>query len=232
MTTYWLKFILLSDATFGRGDGVAGLVDAEVQHDEAGLPYLGGKTLKGLLGAECAEILFALRQNPARNMDKWESAAAQLFGQPGSGTKETGMMHVGDAYLPKPLRAAVWTEFVSLDDAARGEFRRITLESLTALRRQTAMDAVSGAPLKNSLRTMRVIVRETPFESELTLLNEIQLPQQSLLAACVRAFRRVGSGRNRGRGRVQAEIYDRYPADSIQPVTTRWFAQFQREVQP
>ncbi len=231
MTTYWLKFTLLSDATFGRGDGVAGLVDAEVQHDEAGLPYLGGKTLKGLLGAECAEILFALRQNPTRDMDKWESTAAQLFGQPGSGNKETGMMHVGDACLPKPLRAAVWAEFAGLDDAARGEFRRITLESLTALRRQTAMDAVSGAPLKNSLRTMRVIVRETPFEAELTLLNEIQLPQQALLAACVRAFRRAGSGRNRGRGRVHADIYNQYPADGMKPVTDQWFAQFQREVQ-
>ena len=74
------------------------------------------------------------------------------------------------------------------------------------------------------------VVRRT-FEAELTLLNEIQLPQQALLAACVRAFRRAGSGRNRGRGRVQAEIYDRYPADGIQPVTARWFAQFQREVQ-
>lgn len=41
--TLWLKFTLLSDTAFGRGDGVAGLVDAEVLHDPYGLPYLGGK---------------------------------------------------------------------------------------------------------------------------------------------------------------------------------------------
>lgn len=33
MTTLELHLKLLSDATFGRGDGVAGLVDAEVEHD-------------------------------------------------------------------------------------------------------------------------------------------------------------------------------------------------------
>ena len=41
---YWLKIDLLSDTTLGRGDGVAGVVDAEVQHDAYGLPYLSGKT--------------------------------------------------------------------------------------------------------------------------------------------------------------------------------------------
>jgi len=36
-----LKFMLKTDTTFGRGDGVAGLIDSEVQHDEFGLPFLG-----------------------------------------------------------------------------------------------------------------------------------------------------------------------------------------------
>src|SRR3990172_4158071 len=100
MTTYWLKIKLISDATFGRGDGVAGLVDAEVQHDEYGLPYLSGKNLKGLLGAECAEILFALEHSRPGTMDGWKAAAQHLFGEPGSGVDETGLMRVGDACLP------------------------------------------------------------------------------------------------------------------------------------
>jgi len=62
MMTFLLKFTLESDATFGRGDGVAGVVDSEVQHDPYGFPYLGGRALKGLLGDECANILFALEQ--------------------------------------------------------------------------------------------------------------------------------------------------------------------------
>lgn len=60
MTAYKLQFDLRSAATFGRGDGVAGLVDEEVEHDGDGLPFLRGRTLKGLLAEECANILYAL----------------------------------------------------------------------------------------------------------------------------------------------------------------------------
>ena len=44
-----LHMELLSDATFGRGEGTAGQVDTEVEHDEFGIPYIGGKAVRGLL---------------------------------------------------------------------------------------------------------------------------------------------------------------------------------------
>jgi CRISPR/Cas system CMR subunit Cmr4 (Cas7 group RAMP superfamily) len=56
MEIYHLKIKLLSDTTFGRGDGVAGLIDQEVEHDANGFPYLRGRTLKGLLSEECDNI--------------------------------------------------------------------------------------------------------------------------------------------------------------------------------
>ena len=37
MNKYKLKIKLLSDTTFGRGDGVAGIADQEVEHDSYGL---------------------------------------------------------------------------------------------------------------------------------------------------------------------------------------------------
>ena len=40
--------------------GVAGLIDREVEHDRYGLPYLHGRTLKGLLGEEADNLLYAL----------------------------------------------------------------------------------------------------------------------------------------------------------------------------
>ena len=39
MKTYWLKFTTKIDSTFGKGDGLAGLVDVEVMHDKYGLPF-------------------------------------------------------------------------------------------------------------------------------------------------------------------------------------------------
>lgn len=57
MTIYKMKIQLLSDTTFGRGDGVAGLIDQEVEHDADGFPYLRGRTLKGLLSEECDNLI-------------------------------------------------------------------------------------------------------------------------------------------------------------------------------
>lgn len=39
MTRYILQIKLESDAAFSRGDGVAGTVDSEVQHDQNGLLF-------------------------------------------------------------------------------------------------------------------------------------------------------------------------------------------------
>ena len=220
MTTFWLKFTLKSDATFGRGDGVAGVVDSEVQHDTYGLPYLGGRALKGLLGEECANILFALeRQGWA---ERWQKAAQRLFGEPGSQEEDQALLHIGDARLPEDLREAVKR------GVKRGELtREQVLHSLTAIRRQTAIDPQTGAPLKETLRSMRVILRETPFEASLTFEANPTDDDLALLVACVKALRRAGTGRNRGRGELQARLYDAQGDD----VTDVYFARFQEAIQ-
>ncbi len=220
MTHYLLKMTLLSDATFGRGDGLAGVVDAEVQHDVAGFPYLGGRTVKGLLGAECADILFALGKALPKDEARWEAAGLRLFGDSGAALTGEANLRVGPAQLPADLRAAVAYEG-KLEPAD-------VLESLTAIRRQTAMDPVSGAPQKNSLRSMRVILRETPFEAELRFTEPPQPDDLALLAACVMALHRAGTGRNRGRGRLQAALLDADGAD----VTQTCFAEFKKAVNP
>lgn len=232
--SYWIRLSLLSDTTFGRGDGVAGLVDSEVQHDELGLPYLGGKTLKGLLGAECAEILFALERAGGADLAAWQAAAHFLFGRPGSRLDEAASMAVGDARLPSDLRSQLAQPFAqAADPAARHQLRSTNLESLTALRRQTAMDAVSGAPRRNTLRTMRVVLRTTIFDAPLTFATPPPGAARSLLAACTRALRRAGTGRNRGRGRLSAELYAGDPADAgTMPVTDTWFDEFTKAVLP
>lgn len=206
MKTFWLKLTLKSDATFGSGDGVAGLVDSEIQHDEYGLPYLGGRTLKGLLGEECANILFALEcQGKAQ---RWQKAALRLFGSWGSRNEDQSLLHVGDARLPEELRQAVRRGI------ERGELtREQVLHSLTAIRRQTAVDARTGAPKKETLRAMRVILRETPFEAALVFLGDPTGDDLVLLATCVKALRRAGTGCNRGRGELEARLYDDHGDD-------------------
>ena len=227
MNTWTMVFTLDSDATFGRGDGVAGLVDEEVQHDLYGLPYLNGRTLKGLLRAECTEILFAVEQAKPDQSRRWQDAAQHLFGVHGSRNDEIAQMRVSDARLPADLRAALAEDIRLLEQPNQREQKRIaTLESLTAIRRQTAMDAETGAPQKETLRTMRVIIRNTPFEAEFNFAATPTEDDLALLAACVKAFRRAGTGRNRGRGRLHAELH----VDG-QNVTAKHFARFEKAVQ-
>jgi len=217
-----IHITLKSDATFGRGDGVVGLVDEEVEHDAAtGLPFLRGRTLKGLLAEECANILYALRQQNSPAYAQFVRAARFLFGQPGSTSEDEAKMHVGPALLPKAMRDAVEA------DIRRGALRPTeVLESLTAIRRQTAVDEETGAPEEGSLRSMRVVLRNTPFVAELHFDEDPDQTAKALLAACVLSLRRAGTGRNRGRGRLTARLYDRQGND----ITGEWFEHFRRLV--
>jgi CRISPR/Cas system CSM-associated protein Csm3 (group 7 of RAMP superfamily) len=213
MSTYFLRLNLESDATFGRGDGVAGFVDTEVQHDEYGCPYLGGRALKGLLVNECANLLAAL---PEAIQPRWQISAQRLFGNPGSTLEDSALLSISDAQLPSDLRAAI------ARDIKRGVINREdVLESLTALRRQTAIDE-SGVAKRGSLRTVRVILRETPFEAALHFTEEPTEDDLALLAACIKAFRRAGTGLTRGRGRLTAELLNA----SRQSMTKEFFEKF------
>lgn len=219
MSSYQLRLTLQSDATFGRGDGVAGLIDTEVQHDAAGLPYLGGRTLKGLLGAECSDLVYALGLAlPEQAVNPWQIAADRLFGIKGAGLKGASILRVGPARLPDDLRAAL------LVDIRAGRLTpEDVLDTVTALRRQTAVDE-NGTPKEHMLRTMRVILRDTTFWASLEFLAERTGVEEALLAACVKALRRAGTGRNRGRGRLTAALLD----SGGQDVTDRLFEPFRK----
>jgi hypothetical protein len=202
METYQLKLTLKSDAAFGRGDGVAGLVDTEVEHDRYGLPYMRGRTLKGLLAEACADILFSLEKAQV-DVNRWHDAAQTLFGRPGSTLSDSARLHVGRARLPADLRNAVIVDIVKVKRYTSDD----VLDSLTAIRQQTAMDE-SGKPETGTLRTTRVVLRETPFEAALRFLEPPTEDALALLVACTLAVRRAGTGRNRGYGRVTARLYD------------------------
>ena len=80
-----LSLQLKSDTTFGRGEGLAGLVDEEIEYDVAtGLPFVRGRVLKGLLVEECANLMFALEKADSHAQPVLKEAAGRLFGSPGS----------------------------------------------------------------------------------------------------------------------------------------------------
>ncbi|MDM3861099.1 MAG: RAMP superfamily CRISPR-associated protein [Aphanizomenon gracile PMC644.10] len=205
-----LKIKLLSDTTFGRGDGVAGLIDQEVEHDDRGFPYLRGRTLKGLLSEECDNLIVLLKDDIQKH---WLDVRNKLFGVPGSVLETMSIMHVGDACLPHKL-----TQVVSIQmQKEKYQQNKLTptdiLNSLTTIRRQTAINPESGSSDKGSLRSARVLIRDRPntqarFTANLFFDQELTEDMKSLLVVGVLALRHLGSGRNRGRGHVQCSLYD------------------------
>lgn len=219
MITYWLRFNLESDATFGRGDGVPGLIDQDVALDADGCPYANGRTLKGLLSEVCADLLHAL----GTNATAWQPAADSLFGVPGSTETVQGIMHVGRGQLPAALRLAIH------DEVSTGKWTRDEVtHTLTAVRRQTAVE-VDGVPDPHTLRATRVILRGTSFEAPLDFARPLEDKEKGWVAACVKGLRRAGTARNRGRGRLDAYMQDQ--AGTI--LSDTWYeAFFKPEVCP
>ncbi|MFV9506735.1 MAG: hypothetical protein AB4911_19460 [Oscillochloridaceae bacterium umkhey_bin13] len=219
MTRYYLSIHLLSDATFGRGDGTAGLVDTEIEHDQYGLPFVGGRVIKGLLVEEYANLRFALGGDGA-----WDAVATVLFGQIGAAADKTAQMRVGTATLPSDLCAWLRTEQLPPTKV---------LDACTGIRRQTALNAETGGPEEKSLRAMRVLLRETVLLAPLDFTLPAPPDQRTLglLAACVLAVRRGGTARNRGRGRLRMLLHEQEPVhDYPSAFTEQCFQHFAREV--
>lgn len=188
----FLQIKLLSDATFSRGEGAAGVVDTEVERDRFGMPFIGGKTVRGLL----RDSWLSMSQHFPGLVD----AAALVLGR-SQAADESCRLRIGDAVLPVEIATAVRRA------AERTEHPltpRAVLDGFTSIRRQTAENRETGAPDVTTLRSSRVVLRGFVLESGLTWLDGY-LPTEAdvrLLALCALATRHGGLLRNRGRGHI------------------------------
>lgn len=222
-----MRITLESDALFGKGEEVAGLVDSEVEHDELGLPFIRGRVVKGLMVEECANILFGLEIQDSTIQKKMKNMAGYLYGMPGSGLNTIGNLRVGDAILPEELREAVRSSVYNRARESKLDPADV-LDSLTDIRRQTAIDYETGAPKKGALRSIRVILRNLIFTANMDFIppeGESFSCEDAVafLTACALAVKRAGTGRNRGFGKVTASILSQ---DGKMDLTKHYFHHF------
>lgn len=179
---------LLSDATFASGEGTPGLVDVDVASTPEGLPFIRGKTLHGLL----REAWLTMR----RSFPELEAAGERLLGREGD-RQETAVLRIGDAHMDDATvawaRHAVHRSRVPLHPQE-------ILATLTDVRTQTARSRTTGAPEHGTLRSSRVILRETTFHAPLAFQPQPGTEELRCLAFCALGTRHGGLGRNRGRG--------------------------------
>jgi hypothetical protein len=197
---------LLSDSTFSRGEPTAGEVDVEVEHDELGLPFLGGKALHGLLRDTWLSL--------APYFPHLLPAAQRLLGRPAA-LRDAATLRVGDATLDEPLAVAgtlasanavrAWVAHAESRERhpiAPGE----VLRALTDIRWQTAEERATGAPAHATLRSSRVVLRGHRLTAPLTWERPPTTDELRCLALSVLGTRHAGLGRNRGRGHVRLSL--------------------------
>lgn len=211
-----LRLQLLSDGTFGRGDGVSGLVDDEIDYDlDTGLPYIKGRTIKGLLVEECSNFLFSVDSwGNSQRLDELRQSAQRLFGAPGSTLTDEGNLHFGEARLHEDIIRSIFKTLQSQSSLTPQE----VLEALTGIRRRSAMDESTEAPRDETLRSARVLMRKTEFFVPLVELEQLTAQDWQLLAACAAGLMRGGKNRNRGAGALLCQILDEQDVDQ----TTSW----------
>ena len=183
-TTVLLEIRIFSFWHVGSGMGRGPDVDALVLKDAAGLPFLPGRTVKGLLreGVQLCEDVGVLSSG----------RTCELFGTPSeSGDpagSRPGCLRFNDARLPEKER--LW-----LRSPERSDFRG----ALYTYFASTSLDA-EGLAKDQTLRTIEMT-------GPLTLQTAIDGPEDrrwsnDLSRACP-LVRALGSHRNRGLGRCQ-----------------------------
>ncbi len=191
----FLRIELLSDTTFSRGESSA-VADIEVERDRWGVPYIGGRTVRGLLRDSWLSM--------QDHFPQLHQAARRVLGD-SFALDDTCRLRIGDAVLPSRMlsvvRAAAQRSRNALPAMA-------VLDGFSTLRYQTAEDRETGAPDETTLRSSRVVLRGFAFDAPLLWLDGYLPCQQDvqLLALCALATRHGGLLRNRGRGHIRITL--------------------------
>lgn len=174
------KIEFFSNWHCGSGLAAGADVDALVVKDTDGLPYVPGKTIKGLL------------REAAEELDGNSDMVKKIFGISGDAKlstnddKRVGESFFGNAILP--------------------EGPAILASNLTPHLYQTfsstAIDEKSGIAKDNSLRRIETVV---PCNLEGEIRN---VPEggSALLEEAMQLIKRMGTGRNRGYGRCKISV--------------------------
>lgn len=190
-----IKIELLSDMCCGTGEGNGSHIDVMTSFDEAGIPIIPAKRLKGLI-----------REN-AEDLVRWgfgaldESSVENLFG--GLYGKESGVK-IGNAEIENSV--AIKGEILSL---IKNKDSTVTKDAVsdcfTSLRSQTKIDE-HGIAEDHSLRTTQVVKKGASFFFTVTASDKLSKKEIKLLDSGIKSLRHIGFNKSRGLGEVKCSI--------------------------
>lgn len=166
----------------GSGLAAGADVDALVIKDSNGLPYIPGKTIKGLVREAFDEI------QVLRNEEEMGDKYLSLFGYLDDNTEEQKK----DVVMKKSTVFFTNASLVESEDIIENRLQRFLYKSIS----QTAIDK-DGIAKKHCLRKMQVVVPCTLKGKIIDVPDELE---KDLLAA-LQFVKGVGVNRSRGLGR-------------------------------
>jgi CRISPR-associated protein Csx10 len=191
---------LKSDALPGSGEGLSGIIDADINYDELGIPYIPGKRIKGILKEAAEELVSAGQLSNIENLKN--IPVETIFGKPGQ--KEGTSLKISDGRLENDNLLRKMLLFTGNNEECAHIFcREAVLNYFTYLRSQTAINQ-RGAAKKNSLRTSRVLKKGTKFYFDLEMPGNYEKDLKTICSVT----RRFGINRTRGFGEVELKLID------------------------
>ncbi len=199
MNEYKLQLKILTPALIGSGVGYGSNIDTDIVFDDAGVPFVPAKRIKGCL-LDAA--------NEADNMLTTAGIASGLvsikkaFGEPGA--KVEAPLYFSNLYIEDYCRNSAWINYFLKSKEYNLITQQRILKTFTEIRQQTKIDS-GGVALDHSLRTSRVLRKGATFQGVVRITDDNEQIIDTLLLACLN-FRRFGTCRNRGFGEVSCSL--------------------------
>lgn len=187
----------------GSGRGSGSHLDALVENDADGLPFISGRMLKGLLRDAVNRLEHWGRLTEFKIDDV--SLVESLFGSRGFKTDgkdnvprnltDPGNIKVGDAQLPEELHQ--WLAYKAHDAHRKQLYREVY---------STAINSKTGAAEHHSLRGTQVVV-PLQLEARLEWIGASEAGNWTqIIGEALPLIRAVGAQRSRGYGRALLHI--------------------------
>jgi len=195
-----VKIELLSPLHLASGQADVN-VDAEIIHNELGVPYFPGRRLKGLLYESALEVVEMMERS---GQTGWRGQLEELFHHNGD-TVDVQLV-VPDFHIAKATEydriEAAWRELeTSYSDWLTPQD---VLEQYTSVRYQTRLE--NGVAADTSLHNMRVLDEDTAFYGTLELLGSAAGSYVGLVVLALRNLHQAGGKRNRGFGHLACHM--------------------------
>lgn len=214
MEKYEIELTLLSPTLIGSGERFGSLIDTDIVFDDAGIPFIPSKRIKGCLRDSAIEVCKMLKISKIKNFinlkelkdvskpekNSFESVVS-IFGY--QGQSFSAPIYFSNLFLENYEVLRKWFQYL-INKYPSIFTREAIIKTFTEIRQQTAIE--DGIAKAHSLRTIRVVREGLKFLG-LIFFEKDDINGVKLLSLACANLRRFGTKRNRGFGEIICKLF-------------------------